>query len=157
MVADVVRVLEERGARFEVVSHSPATDSMHESALLGMPAGDVVKTLVLDTKAGHALAALPANKRLDMDKLREASGDRHARLATEGEIVRDLPGCELGGIPPLGSLFALPVYVDPDVFAHEVVAFAAGTQTDSVRGPAKELFQGEKVTMTPITQPGEDG
>jgi Ala-tRNA(Pro) deacylase len=152
MVDNIVNALRERGAHFEVVHHAPATDAIEESHLLGMRSEDVLKTIILDTMAGHALAVLPASRRLDMDLLREALGDRHVRLASEGEIVRDCPGCELGGLPPLGSLLAMPVYMDSEVLAHRVVAFAAGTQTDSVKGPTEELFQGEQLVVAPIAR-----
>lgn len=152
MIANIVNALTERGAHFEVVHHAPATDAVQESGMLGMSSEDVLKTVILDTATGHALAVLPACRRLDMDLVREAVGDRQVRLASEGEIVRDCPGCELGGLPPLGSLLAMPVYMDSEVLAHRVVAFAAGTQTDSVKGPTEELFQGEQVTVAPIAQ-----
>jgi prolyl-tRNA editing enzyme YbaK/EbsC (Cys-tRNA(Pro) deacylase) len=90
-----------------------------------------------------------------MNLVRDATGDRHVRLATEAEIERELPGLELGAVPPLGSVTHMPVYVDPDVLRHPVVSFAAGTQTESVTGPADELFSGEMVTFTPITEPPE--
>jgi prolyl-tRNA editing enzyme YbaK/EbsC (Cys-tRNA(Pro) deacylase) len=36
-------------------------------------------------------------------------------------------------LPPLGSLLGVPLVVDPEVLDHEVVVFAAGTETESVR------------------------
>lgn len=152
MVADIVRELQKRGAHFEVMHHARASDGMQEAIALGLAPSDVLKAVVLETREGLALAVVPASRRLDMELIREATGDRHARLATESEIERDAPGCELGAVPPLGSVVHAPMYVDPEVLAHPVVAFAAGTQTESVKGPAEELFQGEMVTITPIAQ-----
>jgi Ala-tRNA(Pro) deacylase len=159
---EVVKALRERGAHFEVIHHRTASSGLQEAAVLGMTAGDVVKAVVIRTCDGAALAVLPANRRLDMDLVRAATGDHRARLATEEEIEGALPDCELGAIPPLGSVLHAPVFVDPEVLAHPVVAFAAGRQTESVRGPAAELFSGEIVTVTPISEPpgggpGNDG
>jgi prolyl-tRNA editing enzyme YbaK/EbsC (Cys-tRNA(Pro) deacylase) len=69
----------------------------------------VLKAVVLETAGRPALAALPASRRLDMHLVREALGDHHARLATEAEIERDLRGCELRGVPPLGSILQVPI------------------------------------------------
>lgn len=79
-----------------------------------------------------------------------------ARLATESEIAGTIPDCELGAVPPLGSVLHAPAYVVPEVLRYRVVAFAAGTQTESVRGPAEELFSGETVTVTCISEPRTD-
>src|SRR6266540_1510957 len=148
MYGEVVRALRERGAHFEIVHHQAAQSGAQEAIALGMSADDVVKAVVLETCHGAALAVLPAGRRLDMDLIRDATHDRKARLATEAEIEGALPDCELGALPPLGSVLHAPVYVDPEVLRHPVVAFAAGIQTESVKGPAEELFSGETVTIT---------
>jgi len=153
MYGEVMRALRERGAHFEVLHHPAAGSGLREAVVLGMPADDVVKAVVIRTCDGAALAVLPANRRLDMDLVRAATGDHRARLATEAEIERALPDCELGAVPPLGSVLHAPAYVDPAVLGHAVVAFAAGRQTESVMGPAAELFSGETVTVTPISEP----
>jgi Ala-tRNA(Pro) deacylase len=150
MIDEVVKALRERGAHFEVLHHSRAFGGRQEAITLGLPASDVLKAVVLETCDGRALAVLPASRRLDMALVRVATGDRHARLATEDELDSALPDCEPGAVPPLGSVLHTPVYVDPEVLRHPVVAFAAGTQTESVQGPAEELFSGETVTITPI-------
>lgn len=150
---EVVRALRQRGAHFEVLHHERAENGLQEAIALALPADDVVKTVVMETCNGAALAVLPASRRLDMELVREVTGDRHARLATESEIERDLPDCELGAVPPLGSVVHAPVYVDPEILQHPIVTFAAGTQTESVQGPAVELFSGEMVTIAPIARP----
>jgi prolyl-tRNA editing enzyme YbaK/EbsC (Cys-tRNA(Pro) deacylase) len=153
MLADVEKALRMRGAHFEIRHHQPAFSGLQEAISLGVPADEVLKAVVLETREGSALAVLPAQRRLDMNLVRDATGDPHVRLATEAEIERELPSWERGAVPPLGSLTHLPVYMDPEVLRHPVVTFAAGTQTESVTGPADELFNGESVTITPISEP----
>lgn len=156
MYGEVMRALRERGAHFEVLHHPAAPSGVQEAITLGVTADDVVKAVVLETRDGAALAVLPASRRLDMALVRAATGDRGARLATEAEIAGAIPDCELGAVPPLGSILHAPAYVDPEVLRHPVVSFAAGTQTESVRGPAEELFSGETVTITCISEPRRD-
>jgi Ala-tRNA(Pro) deacylase len=156
MYSEVVRALRERGAHFEVLHHPPAPSGVQEAITLGVAADDVVKAVVLETCDGAALAVLPASRRVDMSLVRAATGDPGARLATEAEIAVAIPGCELGAVPPLGSVVHAPAYVDPEVLRHSVVSFAAGTQTESVTGPAEELFSGETVTVACISEPRRD-
>jgi Ala-tRNA(Pro) deacylase len=155
MLSEVTLALRERGAHFEVVHHARAAAAIQEAIVLGLAPGDVLKAVVLESHGAPVLAVVPANRRPDMHLVRRALGDTHARLAHEDEIERELPCCQLGAVPPLGSVIHAPVYVDPEVLSHPLVAFTAGTQTESVKGATDELFMGEFVTVTPIGESPE--
>jgi prolyl-tRNA editing enzyme YbaK/EbsC (Cys-tRNA(Pro) deacylase)/nitrite reductase/ring-hydroxylating ferredoxin subunit len=143
--------LEQQGIPFDAMTHTRADSALAEAQALGLAADAVVKTVVLKTGAGHALAAVLANQRLSMKLARRATGDSHVHLATEGELEEQFPDFELGAFPPLGTLLHLPLYVDPEVMDHERIAFAAGTQTESVAVRATDLFAREHPTVTPLT------
>ena len=76
MIGEVVSALQQRGAHFEVVRHSRAYDGMQEAIALGLAPDDVLKAVLLETRAGHVLAVLPASRRLDMRLVREACAAR---------------------------------------------------------------------------------
>lgn len=133
-----------QGVETEELRHDPAHSAMGEAARLGVPPAQVVKTIVLDTRDGHALAVIPASERLDMALVHRATGDTHAQLASEEELQRDYPEYELGTFPPLGTLLHAPVYVDPQVLRHEHVVFAAGRADTSLRARTDDLFRGQE-------------
>lgn len=149
--------LESRGVPFESIPHPQAYTSIDEARALGIAADEVVKTVVLDTGGGHVLAVIPGSHRLNMHRVHKATGDPHAHLATEEEMRRDFPEYELGAVPPLGSLLGVHVYVDPDVMQHETVLFAAGSQTESVKVRTQDLFEGDGVTVAPLSRHPEEG
>jgi Ala-tRNA(Pro) deacylase len=151
----VTEHLEHRGIRFEVLPHPPATSALGEALALGIDPEQVIKTVVLDLDTGHALAVLPANRRVDLDLVREVLGDEHVTLASEREIERDFPEFELGALPPLPSMMHVPVVIDPTVFAHRRITFAAGTQREAVRTDPEGLFTGASVDIAPISRPME--
>src|SRR5918993_5592767 len=132
---------------YEAIPHEQAFTSAEEALALGVSPDEVVKTIVLDTPSGHALAVIPGSRRLDIRAAERAVGDKHVRLATEEEIEKDFPGYELGAMPPLGSLHGAPTFVDPEVMRHDTLVFAAGTQTESVKVRAEDLFRTEPVTV----------
>jgi hypothetical protein len=43
------------------------------------------------------------------------------------------------------------------VLEHEIVTFAAGSQTESVRMRARELFASEQVTTVPLVKQADQG
>lgn len=145
--------LSKRGIRFEVLPHPRATSAMQEARSLGVDAESVVKTVVLDIATGHALALVPASRRLDLELVRRALEDPTARLASEAELARDFPEFELGALPPLPSLLHVPVVIDPHLLHHRTITFSAGSQRESVRVAPHRLLTGASIMITPITRP----
>jgi Ala-tRNA(Pro) deacylase len=148
----VTEHLEKQGIRFELLPHPPATTALEEAEVLELEPEEVVKAVVLDVETGHALAVVPASRRIDLDLLREALGEPHARLATEDEIAQDFPEFELGAMPPLPSMLHVPVVIDPSVLEHASITFAAGITRGSVRTSPSVLFTGASISITPITR-----
>jgi Ala-tRNA(Pro) deacylase len=151
-VSVVTDLLDTRGVTFEVIPHDQAYTSIAEATALGISADEVLKALVLDTPSGNAIAVVPGSRRLDMRNVENALGAKHVRLATEEEIEKSFPGYELGALPPLGSLFGIQTFVDPEVMQHDTVVIAAGSQTESVKLRTEELFRDEPVTIVPLTR-----
>jgi Ala-tRNA(Pro) deacylase len=149
----VTEHLEKQGIRFELLPHPPTTSALAEAEVLELEPDEVVKAVVLDVSTGHAIAVVPASRRIDLDLLREALGERHARLASEEEIARDFPEFELGAMPPLPSMLHVPLVIDPSVLEHASITFAAGITRGSVRTSPSVLFTGASVSITPITRP----
>jgi Ala-tRNA(Pro) deacylase len=149
--------LKQRGKGFELIPHQQVYTSLDEARALGIDADEVLKTLAVRTGSGYALMVIPASRRLDLHLVREALGDNHARLASEEELGRDFAGYQLGALPPLGGLLGSEVYVDPEVLRYDTVAFAAGTQTESVKMRTQELFETERVTTIPLVKQADRG
>lgn len=145
-------VLKRRGVAVQRIPHGRATSAIEEARELGMRPAEVLKSVLIRTDRGDALAVIQGSRRLDMHRVREAVGDKHARLATEEEIETLYPDVELGALPPLGSLLGVRTYVDPEVFDHEVVVFAGGSQWESDRAEVVELFRDEPVTVVGLTR-----
>ena len=153
----VTEHLEQRGSAFELLPHRQAYTSTDEARALGIDAGEVLKTLAVRTGPGYVLVVIPASRRLDLHLVREALADHQARLASEEELARDFAGYQLGALPPLGALLDCEVFIDPEVQGHDLVVFAAGTQTESVRMGTRELFGGEQVTTVPLIRQADQG
>jgi Ala-tRNA(Pro) deacylase len=153
----VTEHLQQRGSTFELLPHRQAYTSTDEARALGIDAGEVLKTLAVRTGPGYALVVIPASCRLDLHLVRDALSDHQARLASEEELARDFAGYQLGALPPLGALLGSQVFIDPEVLKHDMVVFAAGTQTESVRMQTRELFASEQVTTVPLVRQAERG
>jgi Ala-tRNA(Pro) deacylase len=131
--------LDSAGKQWELLSHPEALSSVDEARALGIDPDEVAKSLVLKGRQGYVLAVVPGGHRLDMHKVRDATGDKTTRLASEDDLGRDFPDYEPGAAPPAPGLLNVRGFVDPTVRSREWIVFAGGTHTDSVRMKAADL------------------
>lgn len=144
--------LRSRHVHFETAPHGSADSALTEADAVGVPARYVVKTLVLNIDGAFVLAILPASRMLDMNLVRRAVGASDIRLATEREIAENFPEYELGAVPPLPDLLAVPGYVDPTVLETDEAVFADGCRTESMIASPREVLWGEHVFVAPISR-----
>jgi len=124
--------LDEKQVLYSVLTHTTAYTAQGAAASMQISGKELAKTVVLWTGEEMILAVLPAPNHVGLDKLSAELG-RSVRLATEQEFSSLFPDCELGAMPPFGSLYNLPVYVDESLAGDEAIVFNAGTHRDAIR------------------------
>jgi Ala-tRNA(Pro) deacylase len=60
-------------------------------------------------------------------------------LAKEKEFKHLFPGCDLGAMPPFGSLFGLRTFVAEELTEDDFIAFNAGSLTDVIKLEYREF------------------
>jgi Ala-tRNA(Pro) deacylase len=124
--------LDERQIPYSVMTHSTAYTAQGAAATMQISGKELAKTVVLWAGEDMILAVLPAPSHVRLDQLAAEMG-KPVRLASEQEFCDLFPDCELGAMPPIGSLYNLPVYVDDSLAADEMIVFNAGTHRDAMR------------------------
>ncbi|MDB6066385.1 MAG: YbaK/prolyl-tRNA synthetase associated region [Pedosphaera sp.] len=125
--------LDQEKVRYVSIVHSPAFTAQEIAAAAHVPGGELAKTIVVHLDGKIALAVLPANRKIILEDLREAAGVEHARFATEDEFKTLFPDCEVGAMPPFGSLYGMDVYAAPALTEDNEIAFNAGTHTELIK------------------------
>jgi Ala-tRNA(Pro) deacylase len=124
--------LERNQVPYTHTTHPVAYTARGVAAAEHLPAREVAKVVIIAADNTYRMVVLPSNRVLDLTELRSALGLSHARLATEQELVRLFPDCDLGAMPPFGNLYDMPVYVDSDLALDDWIAFNAGSHVDVV-------------------------
>lgn len=127
------KMLADRGIRCEVHHHPTAYTSQRLAQVEHVSGYDVAKPVIVKGDRGFVMCVLPAPKHVDLDRVADALGDNHVRMATEAEMEQLFPDCELGAEPPIGALFGMPTIMDPALRDDEYLVMQAGTHTDAVR------------------------
>ncbi len=137
----ILALLKEQNVPFSVIEHEAVYTNPTMAEKLGVPVGDTVKNLMLETAEGRVIQViLPGDMRFDARKLAEAAGTRKVGFA-KPETVLDVAGCEVGCVPPFGHLKPVQVYMDRNLLFKKEVYFNPGVHTRSVKIEARWLKQ----------------
>src|SRR5262249_35898787 len=109
ILSSLQRLLDGHNVPHQVHTHRTAMTAAELAAADHVPPSEVAKVVVLRSAERFLLAALPATRQLDVERLGALVGDPQLRLATEAEFADAFPECELGAIPPIGELVGGPL------------------------------------------------
>jgi Ala-tRNA(Pro) deacylase len=142
--------LQQSGLAFSVLRHEPVYTSEQAAAVRGTLLSSGAKALVVKAGDRFLLLVLPADRKLHSRKARDHLGVKALRFATREE-VENLTGLLPGSIPPFGSLFGLPTYVDPALAENPAINFNAGDHAVSVSMSYADFMAVEKPISAPLT------
>jgi Ala-tRNA(Pro) deacylase len=137
--------------RYIVISHSPAYTAMEVAESAHIPGKDLAKVVMVQLDGRMCMAVMPATRKLDLEKLREAARAKEARLPGEEEFRKLFPECETGAMPPFGNLYGMEVYVSPQLAEDHKIAFNAGSHTEVIQLAYADYARVERPILAPIT------
>lgn len=107
--------------------HDPraASYGLEAAEALGVPAEQVLKTLLAETGGGLVVGVVPVTGQLDLKALARAVGAGKAQMADPAAAER-ATGYVVGGISPVGQKRALPTVVDESALLHRTVYVSGG-------------------------------
>lgn len=147
----LIEHLNASGTPFEEITHAPAASAEEYSRTVGSALADQAKTLLLRRyrRAGGkdlVLHSLPGDTRAELDALAGPLDAKRLRLATADELDAST-GRGFGELPPVGSIFDLPLSLDERLLARDRIFFNAGRLDRSVVLNPKDLCSLERPTI----------
>ena len=128
-------------------------DAVSVAHKVGLPPEQVFKTLVVrGDRTGVMMACIPAAVELDLKALAAISGNKKVEMVPVKEI-QALTGYVRGGVSPLGSKKAYPLYLDASAEALDQVSVSAGQRGLQMvlSGPA--LIRATRATVASLRRP----
>jgi Ala-tRNA(Pro) deacylase len=117
---------------YEILPHAKAYTARMAAAAEAIPREHQAKVVMVSSPKGPAMIVLPADRKLDLRKLRSLIHGP-VSLQSEIEFAPIFPDCERGAMPPFGYLYGMPTYVDQHLAEEDYIVFEAGTYTDAIR------------------------
>ena len=132
---NAIRLLEQAGIDYEARMY-PVDESdlsgTHAAEVLGLPAGQVFKTLVLrGAKTGYFVCCIPVDQEVDLKKAAKAVGDKKAEMLPMKDL-RPVTGYLRGGCSPVGMKKKFPTFFDASAQKWERISVSAGTRGEMV-------------------------
>lgn len=138
------KLLDERSIKYISINHSPAYTARETAASTLVPRREFAKTIIVDLDGEKAMAVVSASRQVDIPALVLLSGAGSGRLATEEEFKTSFPDCEVGAMPPFGSIYDMRVFVDEMVRDVDDICFNAGTHGQIMRMDCDDYLKLEK-------------
>jgi len=132
-VRPVTEYLETHNVHYHCYNHPPAVTAQEIAESVHISGALLAKTVIVNSDGVLAMAVLPANRKIDLQKLRTVMSAEAVRIANEYEFSDRFPLCETGGVPPLGDLYGMEVFMEQSMLNHDWIAFNAGTHTEIIK------------------------
>jgi Cys-tRNA(Pro)/Cys-tRNA(Cys) deacylase len=132
--------------------HDPRSSSygLEAAGALGVPAGQVFKTLIAEVDGTLTVAVVPVDRQLDLKALAAAAGGKRAKMA-EVSAAERATGYVAGGISPLGQRQRLPVVIDATAAQFGTIFCSAGRRGLEIEVAPADLVAAAGGTMAAIS------
>lgn len=128
----IISLLQAAHIEYQSYEHEPSKTSEDSAKLRGTTLAQGAKALLVYADQQPLMLVISAATKIDSKAFKKQFGVKSFRFAT-AEEVKNLTNLEFGAIPPFGSLFALPTYVDSQLAKEQEIAFNAGLHTHSLK------------------------
>jgi len=117
---------------FDLVPHPHAPTTLEAARKANVPAHATAKSVLVTHVDGHAMAVVPSDRKVNLTAMQDYLHYRLG-LAPEDDLGEIFPDCELGAVPPMGTLYGVKTLVDHELGEADSVFFEAGDHETFVK------------------------
>jgi Ala-tRNA(Pro) deacylase len=133
------KFLDDNKVRYEILRHERALTTQEVAHAVHITGKEVAKCVMALADDQMLMVVIPAPNRLSLDKLKAHTNANDVRLAREDEFRHLFPECELGAMPPFGTVYGLPVYMDTSLGRYPEIVFNACTHTEVMKTSLRDF------------------
>lgn len=137
--------------KYVTVSHSRAFTAQDVAESAHVSGKELAKCVMVRIDGRMAMVVVPAASRVDFDRLKLAAGAKFVELANEREFKDMFPECEVGAMPPFGSLYGLDTYASDRLAEQREIAFNAGSHTELIKLSYQDFERLAKPKIAKVT------
>ena len=148
----IMNYLSEQGVDFTVKEHEERYTALEEAAAQHISGSMFAKTVILKLGEQCVMLVLPASHRVDLAGVAALLGAEPV-MASEEEVGRLFPDCDLGAEPPFGSQYGLSTWVDESLAQQPQIAIRAGNHKEVVLLSYADFARLERPRLARFAEP----
>ncbi len=125
--------LDRKGVAYQELHHPDAYTAQELAQREHVSGHRVAKVVGVMVDGRPVELVLPASRRVLLERVRDLLGAKEARLASEEELQRCFPDCEVGAIPALRHWGGVDVMMDGNLCCAGDIVILGGTHRDAIR------------------------
>jgi Ala-tRNA(Pro) deacylase len=145
--------LTSRGLKFEELHHLDAYTAQEVAQKEHVSGHRIAKVVGVIADNQPIELILPASRRVDLKRVAALVGAERARLATEEELGRLFPDCEVGAIPALRHWQGVELIMDESLAGGGDLFILGGTHSDAIRIRFDDWFELVKPRVEDFSEP----
>lgn len=133
MPVSLKEFLDQNHVMYVSIEHAPAFTAQEIAASAHISGQMVVKTVMVKVDGVMKMVVLPANDKINFNRLKQSIDATTVELADESEFSNLFPECETGAMPPFGNLYGIEVLVSEHLTSDTEIVFNACSHWELVR------------------------
>lgn len=132
----IINYLNSLKIKYREISHKTVYTAFDKAKTLRIPLKNIGKNLIMKIDKDLALVLIPANKNLDLGKLKKTinawrkktnqKAVKNISFIKEAFIKKNLKGVKVGAIPPFGDLWKLPSFIEKSLTRVKEIIVSGG-------------------------------
>ena len=150
---NIPEFLDRNNVSFELLPHYTTYEAQKMAQAVHVSGHHVAKTVMLriGESEQHVVVVLPASHKVDFDEARNVFGVEQVELATEAEISRHCPDCDVGALPPFGSQYDMKTAIDQALTRDEEIVFEGNTHSEAIRMKTADFIELENPQVVSLS------
>ena len=136
----ITQLLDASNIEYHLTEHAHVRTSEEAARIRGVDMRTGAKAMVLKSKDTYLLCVLPADRRINWKKIKQVTGLKEIRFATEEEAEK-VTTVKMGSVPPFGNVLGLQTLYDKAILETDSVNFNPGSTTHSISMKTSDLVK----------------
>ncbi len=142
----ICQKLDNLNIKYQVQEHEPVLTSAEAAKVRGTSEDQGAKALLMLADKQPIMVVLPGSKKADTKSLKQTYNFKDLEMAPR-EFVEKTTNVQIGGVPPFGSLFNMPTYLDESLGQNQQISFNAGDRAKSITISYQDYLRSEQPTL----------
>jgi prolyl-tRNA editing enzyme YbaK/EbsC (Cys-tRNA(Pro) deacylase) len=153
-VEKIIKYLEDNKVKFEEIAHKTAYTAYDAAQTLKAKLSEIGKPLVVKADGKYMLILLPADKQLDIKKLKKELKVKKVEIVNEKVMAKALK-LKKEAVGAFGKLRQLQTFVDKNILKNKKVIFATSDFKKSIKMAAKDFVKLEEAVVAQVSKTKE--